>query len=349
MSERRFSIYIALAANLAIAVTKFVAAAVGGSTAMLAEALHSVVDTGDGLLLLLGMRLSRRPPSRRHPYGHGAEIYFWSMVVAMSIFGMGGGVSIYEGINHLIHPAPLRSALIAYLVLAFSFVFEGASWLVARRSFRRIQGSRPTWEAIERSKDPTTFMVLLEDSAALIGVVIAALGVALSHRFDAPALDAIASILIGALLVAMAVVVGRETWSLLLGEAADHELVESVRRTARSEPGVTGVYLPRTMQLGPELVHVDLDMFIDDARTAHELVELCRHIEVRLHRRHPEIHRVSFRFPDGSPAQADRLAAEPPEPPEPPDLRDAASGPVPEPPVDPPAGREPGAPPGRSG
>jgi cation diffusion facilitator family transporter len=306
MAGRRLTIYAAVASNLAIAVTKFIAAAVGGSTAMLAEALHSVVDTGDGLLLLLGLYLSRRPPSRRHPYGHGAEIYFWSLVVAMSIFGMGGGVSIYQGIIHLRSPAPLGSATLSYVVLGLAFVFEGASWLVARRSFQKIRGSRPVWEAIERSKDPTTFMVLLEDSAALIGVAIAAAGIALAHRYDAPAIDAVASMLIGALLVAMAVVVGRETWSLLLGEAADHELVDSVQRTARAQDGVLGVERPRTRHLGPELVHVDLDVVFDTGRTARELVETCRRIEARLCEHHPEIHRVSFRFADGPSRRGDQ-------------------------------------------
>ena len=313
MAERRMTIYAAIAANLGIAITKFIAAGLGGSTAMLAEALHSVVDTGDGLLLLLGLYLSRRPPSRRHPYGHGAEVYFWSLVVAMSIFGMGGGLSIYEGIAHLREPSPLGSAALSYAVLGLAFVFEGASWLVARRTFRRIRGARPLWEAIERSKDPTTFMVLLEDSAALIGIAIAATGIALAHGLDAPALDAIASILIGTLLVVMAVVVGRETWSLLLGEAAEPELVESVRRTARAQPGVTGVELPRTMQLGPELVHVDIDLFVDASRSGRELIDMCRGIEAKLRERHPQIHRVSFRFPEGSPSpRGDRLPTEPP-------------------------------------
>lgn len=298
MAERRLTIYAAIAANVAIAITKFIAAVVSDSTAMFAEALHSVVDTGDGLLLLLGLYLSRRPPSRRHPYGHGAEVYFWSMVVAMSIFGMGGGVSIYQGIHHILAPEPLNSATLSYVVLGVAFVFEGTSWLVARRTFQRVRGQRPVWEAIERSKDPTTFMVLLEDSAALIGVAIAAGGIAIAHYFQEPRFDAAASILIGVLLVTMAVVVGRETWSLLLGEAADSEVVESVRRTARSEPGVIAVHTPRTMQLGPELVHVDLDLFVDTSRSASELIELCRGIEARLRERHAEIHRVSFRFPD---------------------------------------------------
>jgi cation diffusion facilitator family transporter len=310
MAERRLTIYAAIAANVAIAITKFIAATISDSTAMLAEALHSVVDTGDGLLLLLGLYLSRRPPSPRHPYGHGAEVYFWSMVVAMSIFGMGGGVSIYEGIQHLRTPAPLTSATLSYVVLGLAFVFEGTSWLVARRTFRRIRGSRPVWEAIERSKDPTTFMVLLEDSAALIGVGIAVIGIALAHYFRAPRLDALASVLIGSLLVAMAIVVGRETWSLLLGEAADSELVESVRRTARSEPGVIAVHMPRTMQLGPELVHVDLDLFVDASRTGRELIDLCRGIEARLRERHAEIHRVSFRFPDEPLPPRERRSAE---------------------------------------
>jgi cation diffusion facilitator family transporter len=288
------TVYAAIGANAAIAVTKFIAAAVGGSSALFSEGLHSIVDTGDGLLLLLGLHLSQRPPTPKHPYGHGHEVYFWSTVVAMSIFGMGGGVSIYEGILHLRAPQPLTSPLLGYIVLAAAFVFEGASWLVSLRGFRKERGERGVWEGILWSKDPTTFVVVLEDTAALIGIAIAAIGVALASWLDAPAFDAIASILIGVLLVCVGMVLGHETRSLLLGESASREVVDSVRQIAAAQAGVVDVRATRTMHLGPELVHVDLDVNIADPCTA---VDVVRRIEDAVTRAHPVIRRVSVRFP----------------------------------------------------
>ncbi len=297
MSTKKVTVYAALAANAGIAVTKFIAAAITGSSGLFSEGLHSVVDTGDELLLLLGMRLSRKPASPRHPYGHGAEVYFWSLLVAMSIFGMGGVVSIYEGILHLVSPHMPTRAAWSYGVLAIAFVFEGVSWLISLRGFRRERGKRGIWEAIQRTKDPTTFVVVLEDSAALLGILIAAAGIALAKVFDQPAFDATASILIGLLLVASGIVLGRETWSLLLGESASREMVESIRTIARTQEGVVDVRMPRTMHLGPELVHVDLDVCLEPEASG---VDASRRIEAAVRERHPEVRRVSLRFPEWS-------------------------------------------------
>jgi cation diffusion facilitator family transporter len=294
VKERRLTVYAAIAANAVIAATKFAAAAIGGSSALLSEGIHSVVDTGDGLLLLLGLHLSGRRPTGRHPYGHGAEVYFWSTVVAMSIFGMGGCVSIYEGILHLEHPREPSNVLLSFGVLAVAFLFEGISWLVAFRGFRRAHGHRGAWQAIEESKDPTTFVVVLEDSAALLGIMAAVVGLALAHWLHAPIYDAIASIVIGVLLVTIGVILGRETRSLLLGESAAPEIVEDIRELVRAQPGVRDARMPRTMHLGPELVHVDLDVFVDPAASA---VELSRRIEAVVTEKHPTVQRVSLRFP----------------------------------------------------
>src|SRR5574338_338293 len=192
---RKLTLYGAITANAAIAITKFIAAAAAGSGAMLSEGIHSVVDTGDGLLVLLGLHLAKRPPSKRHPYGHGLEVYFWSMVVAMAIFAVGGGVSIYEGVHRLAGGESLELSWWTYAVLGAAFLFEGTSWMIAMREFKRIRGRRGLWSAIERSKDPTSFVVVLEDSAALIGILIAAAGITLANLLDAPYLDATASIL----------------------------------------------------------------------------------------------------------------------------------------------------------
>jgi cation diffusion facilitator family transporter len=300
MAEKSSSVtvYAAITANAAIAITKFVAAAIGGSSALFSEGLHSIVDTGDGLLLLLGLHLSKRPPTREHPYGHGGEVYFWSTVVAMSIFGMGGGVSIYEGILHLEHPQAPTSLVLGFGVLAFALVFEGISWLVALRGFRRVQRGRGVWETIQGSKDPTTFVVVLEDSAALIGIVVAAVGLALAHWLHAPAFDAIASIVIGALLVTVGIVLGRETWSLLLGESASREVTESIHALARAQPGVLDVRIPRTIHIGPRIVHVDIDVAVDPAASA---VTVQRDIEAAIRDKHPIVRWVSVRFPEWSP------------------------------------------------
>jgi cation diffusion facilitator family transporter len=297
MAESRVAVYGAIAANAAIALTKFIAAAAVGSGAMLSEGIHSTVDMGDGLLLLLGLHLSKRPATPRHPYGRGVEVYFWSMVVAGAIFGMGGGVSIYEGILHLEEPRAVEFSIWTYVVLAVAALFEGISWWIGLHTFRRENGRRNLWRAIRRSKDPTTFVVVLEDSAALIGIAVAAIGITLAHVLHMPALDAVASMVIGVLLCAIAAILGRETWSLLLGESATPELVASIKEIAERQPGILDAEPPRTMHMGPDIVHVDLDVQLDKSRSGDELVETVRRLEEEVRRAHPMIKRLSLRFP----------------------------------------------------
>lgn len=296
MKESRTVVIAALAANLAITITKFIAAALSGSTALFAEGVHSIVDTGDSGFILLGLALSKRPASREHPYGQGLQVYFWTLVVAMSIFGMGGGISIYEGILHVTRPHAIEAVTWAYGVLAASFVFESVSWVISWRGFREARNGRGVWASIKRAKDPTTFVVVLEDSAALIGIVIAAAGLTLTRFFGISEADGIASILIGLLLVSVAAILGKETWSLLLGEAATPELVHSIRDMARNEPGIVDAHLPRTMHFGPEAVHVDLDVEIDPAMQAGELVKIVNQLEAKVRERHPVVHRLQVRF-----------------------------------------------------
>jgi cation diffusion facilitator family transporter len=297
--RRRITVYAAIAANLAIAITKFMAAAVTSSGAMYSEGIHSAVDTGDGLLLLLGLHLSRRPATADHPYGRGHEVYFWSMVVVMAIFGIGGGLSIYEGIHHLVIRQEPTAVTWAYLVLAIAFVFEGASWIIAKRGFVQTYGEGMSmWQGIRTSKDPTQFCILLEDSAALAGIVIAAVGITLAHLLDAPAIDAVASILIGVLLCAVAVILGRETWSLVIGESAAPAIVESIQRIARAQHGVLDAGVPHTLHLGPNRIHVDLDVRLDPAGSVDDAAATVSAIEDAVRHEHPSVGHVAVRFRD---------------------------------------------------
>src|SRR5512139_46369 len=231
-AESPLAVYGAIGANLAIAATKFTVAAFTGSSAMLSEAIHSTVDTGNGLLLLWGLRQSRQPASELHPYGHGRELYFWSLIVAVLIFGLGGGVSFYEGVMHLRHPAPLHEPFWNYVVLGAAALFEGISFTIAWREFRGEVRGRPLWQALRSSKDPTTYTVLAEDGAALAGLFIAAVGIWLAHAFDRPELDGAASMLIGLLLAGVAVLLVREARGLLVGEGIRPETAEAIHQIA---------------------------------------------------------------------------------------------------------------------
>src|ERR1700675_3670776 len=196
MANSKVAVYGAIAANVAIAVTKFVVAGMTGSSAMLSQGIPPAADTFNGVLLLVGLKLSQRPATPEHPFGHGKELYFWSLIVAVLIFGVGGGLSFYEGVQHVRHPEPMRDPMWNYVVLGAAFVFEGSSFAIALREFLKKARDTPFWEALHRSKDPTTYTVLAEDSAALVGLLIAAVGIALSYRFDKPEWDGVASLII---------------------------------------------------------------------------------------------------------------------------------------------------------
>ena len=232
--------------------TKFAAAGLTGSSAMVSEAIHSLVDTGNEILLLYGLRRAARPPDELHPLGHGRELYFWSFIVTLLIFG--AGVSVYEGVSHVIAPVPISNSIVNYVVLGLAFVFEGISWGVAIKEFRSAKGKRGYFEAVRQSKDPTMFMVLFEDTAALIGVVIALAGIATSETFDLPVLDGAASIGIGVLLGVVAVFLAREAKGLLIGEPAASEVVSSICAIARAHPGVERSNGLFTVHLGPDQI-----------------------------------------------------------------------------------------------
>ena len=257
--------YAALAGNVAIALTKFAAYFITYSSAMLTEAIHSLVDSGDQGLMLFGLRRAERPPDQIHPFGYGMEVYFWSFVVAVLIFAAGGAVSILEGIAKISHPEPMRQVWVNYLVLGAAIVFEGLSFTVALREFRKAHKRRSLWRSMQLSKDPSLFAVLLEDGAALVGLVIALAGVSASTFLDWPVADGAASIGIGCLLVLVAVFLASETRSLLIGEAAAPEIVDVVRRTLDADGRVASVPEILTLHLGPNdlLVAVTID-FLDD-------------------------------------------------------------------------------------
>jgi cation diffusion facilitator family transporter len=231
-SGSRVAVIAALVGNVLVFATKTVAAAFTGSAAMLSEAVHSFVDTWNEVLLLYGMRMAKKRPDPDHPVGYGRELYFWSFVVAMLIFALGAGVSVFQGVNRILYPVPIHHPLLSEIVLALCFAFEGWSWMVSRREFRRINGDQGWYEAFRRSKDPPLFMVLFEDSAAMAGIVIAMIGTLLSARFGMLRADGVASVLIGLVLAAVSLLVARESKSLLIGERAHGELVNELLRVA---------------------------------------------------------------------------------------------------------------------
>jgi cation diffusion facilitator family transporter len=302
------AVYAAIVGNVAIAFTKFVAAAFTGSSAMLAEGVHSLVDTGNGALLLLGLHRSRKPADADHPFGHGKELYFWTLIVALLIFAVGGGISLFEGIRHLQHPQPVQDAAWAYGVLGFAFVFEGYSWTVAVLQFRReramLRSERGWLEAVRESKDPTTFTVLFEDSAAMLGLVFAFLGVYLGERFDNPYFDGAASIAIGILLAVVAVFLARESKGLLIGEAVDPKIRASLREIADADREVRRVVRLLTMHLGPREVLLALELEFERGHSGAEVAAAVERIDKEIRRRHPEIRHIFIETQSLKPAAA---------------------------------------------
>jgi cation diffusion facilitator family transporter len=286
------AVYAAIAGNLGIAVTKFVAAALTGSSAMLAEGIHSLVDTGNGGLLLLGIHKSRKPADRTHPFGHGMEIYFWTLIVAIMIFAVGGGFSLYEGIEHIRHPDPVDRPGVAYLVLAVSAVFEGYSWSVAYREIRQGRRRSSLWRTVRQSKDPTTFTVLFEDSAALFGLFVAFLGVFFGSRLQNPYLDGAASIVIGVLLAVVAVMLAFETKGLLIGEAVDPQTLQSIRTLVEDDPSVARVVKPLTMHLGPDDVLLALELVFESNGSASNSAAAIDRLDRLIRAKHPQIRHI---------------------------------------------------------
>ena len=288
----KVAIVAALGANLAIAIIKFVAAGFTGSSAMLAEGIHSVVDTANEFLLLLGLRKSQRPAHAGRPFGYGKELYFWSFIVAIFIFAIGGGISIYEGIEHLRHRTPLESPVWNYVVLGLAFLFDGASFLVARRTFNAQRNGRGFWSAFRGSKDPSIFVVLFEDAADLLGLIVAFLGVFLSHYFQEPALDGVASLLIGVILLVVAILLLRENKSLLLGEPAETALLQDVDALVTADAAVVATGASLSSYLSPHEILLVLRVEFHPELPAMQVTEAVGRLEAAVQERYPDIRHV---------------------------------------------------------
>ena len=289
------TLLIALAANLGIAVSKFVAAAITGSSAMLTEGVHSIVDSVNQLLLIWGRRQSRKPPDRKHPFGYGRELYFWSFVVALMVFALGAGVSVYEGFIHIRRPEPAVSPYIAYGVLLLAFLLEGGSTVTAFKEFKAGKGKLGWLEAVRNSKDPPGFIVLLENAAAMAGILAAAIGLALSQLTDNPFFDGAASVVIGIILGVTATLLAHESMALLIGEAADPELVEAIRELAARQEGVVGVGLVLTVHSAPDQITVMLGVDFDNEINAGRVERIVADIEAEVMKRWPAVRRLFVR------------------------------------------------------
>ncbi len=293
--RKNLTLYGALIANLGIAVAKFVAAGISGSSSMLTEGVHSLVDSGNQLLLLHGQRRARKKLDRSHPFGYGRELYFWAFIVAMLIFALGAGVSIYEGWLHYLDPEPLRDPLINYIVLGVAFLLEGGSWFIAIREFNAKRGGAGWWESFVASKDPAHFTVLFEDSAALLGLAVAATGVWASHHFGDARIDGIASILIGLILAALAVLLAREAKGLIIGESADPSLVAQLRAALEGVPEITSVNHVRTIHTAPDAVFVAISADFIDELPMGEAERLVERIEAQLRTLAPALSSIYIR------------------------------------------------------
>jgi cation diffusion facilitator family transporter len=288
LSSRRV-IYAAILGDFLIGATKLTAAAWTGSSSLRSAGVHSIVDTGNGFLLLYGVHRAAVRPDREHPLGYGREIYFWSFVVAALLFAFGAGVSLYQGIIDVLDPKPVQHVTASYLVLAISALFDGTTWWLALRNFRGERHYSELLSAIRDSKDPPSFMVLFEDSAALAGILVAFASIHLSDRLDLPVLDGVGSILIGVILAATASLLAKETKSLLIGERADQGVVDSIMRVAGQIDGVTHANGVLTVHLAPQQIMVALSLeFADELRTP-EIEARVIELERRVRLSHPQV------------------------------------------------------------
>lgn len=291
-SSSKKVIYAALAGNSLIAVTKFVATFITGSSAMLSEAVHSVVDTGNQVLMLYGMKRAGRPADDQHPFGYGMELYFWTFVVAILIFGLGAGISIFEGVSKLQHPKEVHNPIVNYVVLGIAMIFEAGAWWVAYKAFKVQQGNLSLMAAVIKSKDPTVFTVLFEDSAAMLGLIVAFIGIGLGQYLGDPIWDAVASIAIGVILAVTAALLAFESKGLLIGEGADREVVKGIRRIIEQERGVLDINEILTMHMGPEEILLNLSVDFTDDLDAVAVEAVISRFELSIKQAYPQVNRV---------------------------------------------------------
>lgn len=291
-STSKISIYAALVANVGIAVIKFIAAGITGSSSMLSEGIHSAVDSGNQLLLLVGIKRSQKPADESHPFGHGQELYFWSLIVAVLIFGLGGGMSVYEGIIHIQNPEQLSDPFWNYIVLAIAIVFEGASFVVAIKGFISLEGKGDFFTKLRESKDPSLFVVIYEDGAALCGLFLAGAGVFLSHYFNDARIDGFASVLIGGLLAFVALRLVIESRNLLIGESANKRHVERIKELINQDEDVESLRPPLTMQLSPNEVLLALDIQFKNHLHGTEVAKVIQRLEKKIKTEIPMIKQI---------------------------------------------------------
>ena len=285
-------IIIALLGNLAIAVSKFIAAAITGSSAILSEGIHSVIDTGNEGLMLLGLHMAKKPADELHPFGRGKEVYFWSFVVAIMIFAVGSGVSVYEGVHNLLHPEPIKNPAVNYIVIGIAFIFEGTSWTYALINFNKERGNQGFFRAAHTAKDPSTFIVLFEDSAALSGLLAAGLGIFLEQMTGNTLYDSLASILIGLILAVTAAWLAYETKGLLIGESARTEIVKEIKSVLNSFDSIEHINEVLTMHMGPHYILVNLSVDFKDSVTAGQVESNIEEMDQKIKQRNSDIKRI---------------------------------------------------------
>ena len=291
-SGSRTVIFAALIGNALISITKFAAASITGSSAMLSEGIHSLVDTGNQVLLLYGLKRAAKPADADFPFGYGKEIYFWSFIVAILIFALGGGISIYEGIQHVQHPEQISNPMINYIVLGLALIFEGAAWYFAFREFSRVKGRWGYLEAIQRAKDPTIFVVLFEDSAAMLGLIVAFFGVLLSQTTGILIFDGVASVIIGMILIGTSIWLAYETKGLLIGESANQSVIQGIRDTLQGKSNVDHVNEILTMHMGPDFILANISVDFADAISARDVEADIAAIDRSIKQKYPQIKRV---------------------------------------------------------
>ena len=291
-SESKKVIIPALIGNTLISITKFAAALITRSSAMFSEGIHSIVDTGNQILLLYGLKQAKKPADEDFPFGHGKEVYFWSFIVAILIFALGGGISIYEGIQHLRYPNPISNPLINYIVLGLALLFEGAAWYFAFRGFTRAKGKWGYLEAIQRGKDPSMFVVLFEDTAAMLGLLVAFVGIALTQATGILYFDGIASVVIGLILIGTAVWLAYETKSLLIGESANRPVIKGIREILKANRLEEHVNEVLTMHMGPDFILANLSVDFRDHATADDIESVIAEMDQAIKEQYPQIKRI---------------------------------------------------------
>ncbi|HYJ64624.1 MAG TPA: cation diffusion facilitator family transporter [Parafilimonas sp.] len=291
MESSKLPIYSALIANIAIAVTKFIAAAITGSSAMISEGIHSVVDTANELLLLLGIAKSKKPADKKRPFGYGRELYFWSFIVSILIFGVGGGIAFYEGVTHLQHPHTIENPMWSYIVLTASLIFNLVSFFIALKAFNKNRKDN-VWQTIKKSKDPSNIVILFEDAGDVLGVAVALAGVYFGYKYQNPYYDGIASIIIGIILTAISFLLARESRSLLMGESVDESIIDAVIKMSEKDEAIEKVFYPLTVYLSPEEIVLVLETVFKDDLNTRQINEAIERIQIKIQKQYPNIKQI---------------------------------------------------------